>query len=635
MGVPSYFGWIVKLVKKAGLFDILRPRLPPNNKIKRLYFDFNCLIHRACREVYSEKDNPESQKTQEVIEVAMIRNVIKVMQEVITEVNPQELIYLAIDGSVPMGKCKQQRYRRFKSVQESRDQQIIKGGVLTACPIGSEQSSFPQSIELTRQTLPLDESSSFSILSAQSGCDFEETKGVKRIDLMTSSCKDTIPRGQTVEQLSPSSFDFNAISPGTEFMNNLAQAIREQFEAWQLLFPDITLIVDDSLNPGEGEHKIVNHIKHLGLDSNDPIVIYGLDADLIFLSLSLHHKPTYLIRENTFSEYISNECPDYLIVDIGSLAHNVIELVAGTDPVCPLEQSELALETKLSNFIPERIIDDYIVVNFFLGNDFVSRIFSFHIKNKGCEIVLENYRRTLREMNSDTTIPFQYLVSKPDTDSGIQINIKFLEHFLKRLVKHEVQWFKTPDKYYVRYEKDLGPIEKALNEYSIVPIYLHYLPPNTGSQGNEDRYYQLLFDESDKTTIVYEYLKSFLWTANYYLGCCKDFQYYYPYHYAPLLSDLVHHLDKLEQIRFQKSEPIDPYHQLMIILPESSYGLLPPIFRRFLELEQFKPYFPERFDLYYYGHRFTWECPPKMPILDSKSTEKYYEYLCRHYDPVS
>ena len=56
----------------------------------------------------------------------MIKHVIDVLKEVINHVKPTELVYIAIDGSVPMGKCKQQRFRRFKSIKESNETDYIR-----------------------------------------------------------------------------------------------------------------------------------------------------------------------------------------------------------------------------------------------------------------------------------------------------------------------------------------------------------------------------------------------------------------------------------------------------------------------------------------------------------------------------
>ena len=411
-------------------------------------------------------------------------------------------------------------------------------------------------------------------------------------------------------------------------MNQLASAIRQKFDQIQLSLPNTAFILDDSHNPGEGEHKIMYHVKSNLPKAEDVIVIYGLDADLIFLALSLHHPSTYLIRENTFHEQVIDSIPNYLIVDIANLSLAIVNLITEAEPVATLDKTEMELETFVSSYESNHLINDYIAVNFFLGNDFVSRLFSLSIKNSGCEIILETYRRTLRK--------FGYLTNlQHDHPHRFSYNMPVLIEILKRLVKHETSWFENPDKYHPSAPKrDLSQVEQDIEAYAIVPKWRHYLPPDAR---NDRNYYNLLFGINIQINdILNEYLKSLIWTLNYYLGCCLDFDYYYPYNYAPLVSDLLDKLvsDPSVQIKFQESSsPIDSYHQLMIILPPSSFHLLPEIFHEFPLLQEFNEYFPETFDLQYYGHRFTHECPPKIPILDAQKTITHYQYLKRHLSP--
>lgn len=84
-------------------------------------------------------------------------------------------------------------------------------------------------------------------------------------------------------------FDRNQISPGTPYMKELDAAVRARLPH---------AIVSSTELPGEGEHKLFEWIKTL--ESSPEVVIYGLDADLILLSLSqLTMCPKLsLLREN-------------------------------------------------------------------------------------------------------------------------------------------------------------------------------------------------------------------------------------------------------------------------------------------------------------------------------------------------
>ena len=73
-------------------------------------------------------------------------------------------------------------------------------------------------------------------------------------------------------------WDTNAISPGTYFMKKLNNSIRE----WIKEQNNYKIIFSDSNERGEGEHKILQYIKENNIKTS---VIYGLDADLIMLSM--------------------------------------------------------------------------------------------------------------------------------------------------------------------------------------------------------------------------------------------------------------------------------------------------------------------------------------------------------------
>ena len=65
------------------------------------------------------------------------------------------------------------------------------------------------------------------------------------------------------------SWDTNAISPGTIFMKSLNDSLKKHICKYQ------NIILDDSDNRGEGEHKILHYIQNNNLKGK--ICIYGLD----------------------------------------------------------------------------------------------------------------------------------------------------------------------------------------------------------------------------------------------------------------------------------------------------------------------------------------------------------------------
>jgi 5'-3' exonuclease len=75
-------------------------------------------------------------------------------------------------------------------------------------------------------------------------------------------------------------FDKHQISPGTPFMKSLADTLR-------FMYPEY--VISDTMEPGEGEHKIFTWLRTMPDTDRRNICIYGLDADLVLISLAQNH----------------------------------------------------------------------------------------------------------------------------------------------------------------------------------------------------------------------------------------------------------------------------------------------------------------------------------------------------------
>ena len=119
-------------------------------------------------------------------------------------------------------------------------------------------------------------------------------------------------------------WDSNKITPGTNFMKKLKVKLLEfSKNIKDELFIDCVL--SDSSEPGEGEHKIMKIIS--SLNTNSKMCIYGLDADLIMLSLmNRNYDKIILIRDNSFNNTLSEnkKVIDYL--DIKNLRRYIYTL---------------------------------------------------------------------------------------------------------------------------------------------------------------------------------------------------------------------------------------------------------------------------------------------------------------------
>ena len=113
-------------------------------------------------------------------------------------------------------------------------------------------------------------------------------------------------------------WDTNQITPGTPFMNKLSSYLQKRCNEF-----NINWILSDSNEPGEGEHKIMKYMDTLPMNTTN--VVYGLDADLIMLSMIRKHT-VYLLRERT--EYnIENLETSYIYCNIQLLKKSIVSSI--------------------------------------------------------------------------------------------------------------------------------------------------------------------------------------------------------------------------------------------------------------------------------------------------------------------
>ena len=127
--------------------------------------------------------------------------------------------------------------------------------------------------------------------------------------------------------------------------------------------------------------------------------------------------------------------------------------------------------------------------------------------------------------------------------------------------------------------------------------------------------------KKEKNKMFNLYLQGLQWVLLYYYQGVKSWRWFYPYNYAPMISDFenidFNFNEKLDKIfENDKSEPYSPFQSLLFILPKTSFDLLPPCYKNFPE--QAPEYFPENVDIDYNGKHTPWEAVVLLPFLDEK-----------------
>jgi 5'-3' exonuclease len=414
-------------------------------------------------------------------------------------------------------------------------------------------------------------------------------------------------------------WDTNAITPGTKFMSNLAIALRD------LAKTDPKIIVSPADIPGEGEQKIVEYLRtHKPADA----VIYGLDADLIILALwTSHTQDTNIdlfredvefsggIKENVFGE------EQYLYMNIKHLASAVFDQYVTSQPCAPAP-----LPTQ------QQFVLDFVGLMNLLGNDFVPHGMALKIRGRGIQILLEQYMKLPRP-----------IVQQSPTKRQWEYNPEALKAYF--------EWFATQEPTLVlegiikKFKARVGatqsrePVDQALARYNDTPVewkaerdMVHYVhvpgfeAPQLQLKPTWKQVYetQALWD-ADPALCTKTYLESLSWTLAYYSGAPIDTYWYYPWFLPPLTSRIVEYLqtNPVPPAPATKQPQITPTEQLAMVLPESSFTLLPTELQT---LPKMYPYaFPIDWGYYSYGRRYMWECEPLIPLIQPKQIKQWIE----------
>lgn len=178
--------------------------------------------------------------------------------------------------------------------------------------------------------------------------------------------------------------------------------------------------------PGEGEHKIMDYIRlsksQTDYNPNTRHCLYGLDADLMMLGLVTHEPHFSLLREEvTFGRKKKPE------KSVDRQTFYLFHLSLFREY---LNLEFIELKNRLSfPYDLERIIDDYVLMCYFIGNDFLPHISGFDINSGAISTMFRIYKELLPKMSG-------YM-----NESG-KLNLECCEAFLVQMGEIELSQFK-------------------------------------------------------------------------------------------------------------------------------------------------------------------------------------------------
>jgi 5'-3' exonuclease len=182
---------------------------------------------------------------------------------------------------------------------------------------------------------------------------------------------------------------------------------------------NVSLIISDKNEIGEGEKKIFEHITTNY--SNSSYLIISPDSDVIILSLLHQNLMSLMSIESSY--HIIKNIDQIEYINIDKIRLNLIEYVLNRIEKFKIEER---------NFIPNtsNIISDIIVLIQFLGNDFIPRLNTL-ISKTSLTILIDIYIRHI----SRTKNKFKYLVF--NENNIFKLNYENLNSIIYKLSENE------------------------------------------------------------------------------------------------------------------------------------------------------------------------------------------------------
>ena len=396
-------------------------------------------------------------------------------------------------------------------------------------------------------------------------------------------------------------WDTNAITPGTQFMNKLNVFIAKQirYSTYQ-----IELIYSGSDETGEGEHKIFRKLK-VEKEYNN-IIINGLDADLIILSLISHKDNIYLMRE-TKDRDTGKTIFNYLNID------NLKKAI-----LCEVKE-KWNLEISYDSYEDIDIVETYCTMTSILGNDFIPHLLTVELKTDGIDKLVSATKKSI-EQNG-------LLVNKG------KINYDTLKNIFKFLsVSEDKDMHYICEKYINK--KIIGEAKLPSDCYALKnkDALIYYIYDNPGNWHKE--YYKQIFDNNITldSTVVFNacdnYIKGIYWVYSYYKGYDIDCEWFYTYNFPPTLKDLTNHSIASDEPIIEKNNNfVSPNIQLLIVLPKESSHLLKANYKKYMEdiYHGLFHMYPVKYKIQTFLKTHLWECCPILPLININYIKRIIE----------
>lgn len=523
-----------------------------------------------------------------ITEEKIFKDIFHYLEFLFRMIKPRKVFFMAIDGVAPRAKMNQQRGRRFRSAREAE--------------------ALERKARESGETLPTE----------------------KR-------------------------FDSNCITPGTEFMVKLHEQLK-YFVTSKIssdpLWHGVDVYLSGHETPGEGEHKVMDFIRcqksKPDYDSNTRHCLYGLDADLMMLGLATHEPHFSLLREEV--RFGGKKDRNKRPATPEETTFHLLHLSLFREY---LDFEFSSLKDKLPfGYSLENIIDDWILMGFLVGNDFIPHLPHLHIHHDALPLLWKTYMTILPECGG-------YM------NEGGHLNLERFDRYMKELAKFDLdkfsevftdlKWFEGKKAERSEKEQMEGNSRKKkkdnLNQFLLLEsldnneeegqlsenqekAQLDEDTEDLAEEEDEDsdtfdeefrlhkrNYYmtKLEYENVDKQVLrdqCEEYVRAIQWILLYYFEGVPSWSWFYPHHYAPFISDVTDFKDM--DIKFEMGSPFLPFQQLMAVLPAASKELLPEPYQKLMtqDISPVIDFYPVDFQTDLNGKQQEWEAVVLIPFID-------------------
>ncbi len=318
--------------------------------------------------------------------------------------------------------------------------------------------------------------------------------------------------------------------------------------------------------PGEGEHKIIHFIKQDR--TYRKYCICSQDADLMMLTMLLPSECITILRKNDASN------SDYHLIQPSKIKNLFLNEISGHFQT--ILDSEPDFSPLLNHLSPEKVMRDIVVLFFLLGNDYLPRVSMLYRVENEIDELLKAYIRSISLSG--------YLIDNETNEFNLS-SMRVLFYYLADLEK----WVFQKTESFDRYRQD---------------YYLSKLGHN------EPFFVQKMCED---------YLRgmSFVWKL--YSKEIPTFDWSYPFHYTPFLTDLRDYLNTVDRLSFSfcYQPPLSQVETLAGMLHPRNFDQLPPEVNEFMTRysQQNPEYFPSDFKLDREGKKYNWDATACIPMI--------------------